>query len=45
MVELLLRVSALGVGLGEGVDQLDLNPVIVHEDGAVVVDAKLLWKR
>ncbi|HEX2987711.1 MAG TPA: acetate--CoA ligase family protein [Chloroflexota bacterium] len=44
VVELLLRVSALGVELGEGVDQLDLNPVIVHEDGAVVVDAKLLWK-
>jgi acetate---CoA ligase (ADP-forming) len=44
VIDLLLKVSAIGVELAGSVDQVDLNPVIVHEDGAVVVDAKLLWK-
>lgn len=44
VVDVLLRVSRLGRDLSGLLDQMDLNPVIVHEDGAVVVDAKLVWK-
>ncbi|MCL5961762.1 MAG: acetate--CoA ligase family protein [Chloroflexi bacterium] len=45
VIDLLLKVSSLGQELTGHVDQMDLNPVIVHADGAVVVDAKLIWKR
>jgi len=45
VIDLLLRVSGLGQNLAGLIDQMDLNPVIVHEDGAVVVDAKLIWKK
>ena len=44
VIDLLLKVSQLGQDLAGRVDQMDLNPVIVHEDDAVVVDAKLIWK-
>ena len=44
VVDVLLRVSRLGRDLNGLLDQMDLNPVIVHEDRAVVVDAKLAWK-
>lgn len=39
---LLLAVSRLGVELGDYINQLDLNPVIVKEKGCVAVDAKLI---
>ncbi len=44
IVELLLKVSELGVKYMDKLDQMDLNPVFVKEKGAVVVDAKLLLK-
>lgn len=44
VIDLLLKVSQLGQDLAGLVDQMDLNPVIVREDDAVVVDAKLIWK-
>ena len=42
VVDLLLKVSRLVTDMGGKIDQLDLNPVIVREDGAVVVDAKMV---
>lgn len=44
VIDLLAKVSGLGQDLAGLIDQMDLNPVIVHEDRAVVVDAKLIWK-
>jgi len=43
--DLLLKVSAMGLELEELIDQLDLNPVLLGERSAVVVDAKLLPRR
>lgn len=42
IVDLLLRVSRMVMDMEGKLDQLDLNPVIVREDGAVVVDAKMV---
>ncbi len=42
MVELLHQVSELGNVLEEHINQVDLNPVIVYEEGYVVVDVKVL---
>lgn len=39
---LLLTVSRMGTELGDYINQLDLNPVIVKEKGCVAVDAKLI---
>lgn len=44
IVNLLLKVSALGEKYMDKLDQMDLNPVFVKEKGAVVVDAKMLLK-
>jgi acetyltransferase len=44
VIDLLVKVSQLGQELAGSVDQIDLNPVIVHGDKAVVVDAKIIWK-
>jgi acyl-CoA synthetase (NDP forming) len=44
LLELLLKVSALGVKYMDSLDQMDLNPVFVKEKGVVVVDAKMLFK-
>jgi acyl-CoA synthetase (NDP forming) len=44
LVNLLLKVSALGVKYMDHLDQMDLNPVFVKEKGVIVVDAKLLLK-
>lgn len=41
LVEILLKVSQLVVEHGE-IDQLDLNPIFVYGEGAVVVDARIL---
>lgn len=42
VIDLLLKVSKFGNDHYEIIDQLDLNPVIVRENDAVVVDAKLI---
>jgi len=44
VIDLLLNVSSLGQDLKGQIDQMDLNPIIVREDKAVVVDAKIIWK-
>ncbi|MEW6545732.1 MAG: acetate--CoA ligase family protein [Bacillota bacterium] len=41
LVSVLCAVSRLAEELGSYIEQMDLNPVIVHADRAVVVDAKL----
>ena len=45
VIDLLLKVSSLGQDLSGEIEQMDLNPIIVREDKAVVVDAKLIWKK
>ncbi len=44
IINILLKVSALGEKYADKIDQMDLNPVFVKEKGAVVVDAKLLLR-
>lgn len=44
IVNLLVKVSALGEKYMDRLDQMDLNPVFVKEKGVVVVDAKMLLK-
>ena len=44
LIDLLLKVSNLGVEHGDEIGQLDLNPVIVRREGLSVVDAKLVKK-
>ena len=44
LIDLLLKVSRLGMEYGAEIGQLDLNPVIVRSDGLSVVDAKLVRK-
>jgi acyl-CoA synthetase (NDP forming) len=43
MLDLLLRVSSMAMEKRD-MEQLDLNPVILREDGYVVVDAKMVLK-
>ncbi len=45
IVDLLLKVSQLATDYRGRIDQLDLNPVIVKDDGLSVVDAKLLLRK
>ena len=44
VIDLLLHVSRLGKELMDRIDQMDLNPVFIYEDGLCVVDAKLILK-
>ncbi len=44
IINILLKVSALGEKNSDRIDQMDLNPVFVREKGATVVDAKLLLR-
>ncbi|MGQ9587351.1 MAG: acetate--CoA ligase family protein [Thermoplasmata archaeon] len=44
IINLLMKVSALGEKYMDKLDQMDLNPVFVKEKGITVVDAKLLLK-
>lgn len=44
ILELLLKVSELGVRLQNHLDQMDLNPVFVTGEGVRVVDAKMILK-
>jgi acetate---CoA ligase (ADP-forming) len=43
--EVAARFSALAVGLGDLVEEIDLNPVIVHADGCTAVDALVVGRR
>ncbi|MFA5103092.1 MAG: acetate--CoA ligase family protein [Candidatus Thermoplasmatota archaeon] len=45
VIDLVLKVSALGEELIDLVDQMDLNPVFVYEKRVCVVDAKLVLKK
>lgn len=44
VIDLLVKISKLAVDMEDRIDQLDLNPVIVREQGISVVDAKLISK-
>lgn len=44
IINILMKVSALGEKYMDKIDQMDLNPVFVREKGASVVDAKLLLR-
>lgn len=44
VIDLLLNVSKFAEDHQNEIDQFDLNPVILREDSAVVVDAKLILK-
>lgn len=44
LINILMKVSALGEKYMDKIDQMDLNPVFVKEKGALVVDAKLLLR-
>jgi len=44
LVNLLMKVSALGERYMDRIAEMDLNPVFVKEKGVVVVDAKLLLR-
>jgi len=44
IINLLMKVSALGEKYMDKLDQMDLNPVFVKEKGVAVVDAKLLLR-
>jgi ATP-grasp domain len=39
------RFSALVAGLGHQLAEMDLNPVIVHAEGCVIVDALIVGRR
>lgn len=45
VIDLLLKVSALGNELIDVVDQMDLNPVFIYENSYCVVDAKMILKQ
>ena len=42
--DLLMKVSQIGMELSDVVDQMDLNPVFLYEQGYCVVDAKVVLK-
>ena len=44
VIDLLMKVSKIGEGLVDHIDQMDLNPVFVYGDDICVVDAKLILK-
>ena len=44
VIDLLLKVSKIGAGLIDSIDQMDLNPVFVYDKSLCVVDAKLILK-
>ncbi|UCH40489.1 MAG: acetate--CoA ligase family protein [Gammaproteobacteria bacterium] len=45
LVELIVRFSALVVELADSVAEIDLNPVIVNQDGATIVDALVIGRQ
>jgi len=42
VIDLLLKISKLGVDFENVLDQMDLNPVIVKEKNLIVIDAKMI---
>ena len=45
LVELIVRFSALVVELADSVTEIDLNPVIVNQAGATIVDALVIGRQ
>jgi len=45
LVSILMKLSRLAVELGESIEELDLNPVIVYAQGAVAADALVVLKK
>ena len=45
LVDVMLSLSRIAHALGDGIEALDLNPVIVHPRGVTVVDALLVPRR
>ena len=43
-IEILLKLSKLGEDFKDHLSQMDLNPVIIRENDAVVVDAKMVFR-
>ena len=43
-IDILLKLSALGKDFGEHLSQMDLNPVLLREKDAVVLDAKMILR-
>jgi acyl-CoA synthetase (NDP forming) len=44
VIDLVMKINTIGEELMDHVDQMDLNPVFVYENGICVVDAKLILK-
>jgi len=44
VIDLIMKVSKIGEELMDRIDQMDLNPVFIYENGYCVVDAKLILK-
>ena len=44
VIDLLMRISDLGVKYGKNIDQMDLNPVFVSTEGVRVIDAKMILR-
>ncbi len=44
VINLLLKISALGSSYGKNIDQMDLNPVFVSPEGVRVIDAKMILR-
>lgn len=44
IVDMILRLCVLGEELGMYISQLDLNPVLLREEDAIAVDAKIMLK-
>jgi succinyl-CoA synthetase beta subunit len=44
VINILLKLSKLGEDFSEFITQMDLNPVVLRENDAVVVDAKMILK-
>lgn len=45
VIDLLMKVSDMGLELIDYVDQMDLNPVFIYKDDYCVVDAKMVLKK
>jgi acyl-CoA synthetase (NDP forming) len=44
VIDILLKLSQLGLDFDKHLSQMDLNPVILRENDAIVVDAKMILK-
>jgi acyl-CoA synthetase (NDP forming) len=44
VIDLLMKISKIGMELKDHIDQMDLNPIFVYENDICVIDAKLILK-